>query len=124
MPVRGEVYQCRGKKMMVEVIGSAEGELEFHGRPMVKLAENTRDAAREKHVPGIEKMEGGWRGSVGSVEHPMEASQFIEWIELSAGDLVCRRYLEPGQKPVVEFPVKASQVTAREHCNLHGLWKN
>jgi len=124
MPVRGEVFQCREKKMMVEVISPGEGELKFHGQPMTKLTENTVEAAKEKHVPVIEKIEGGYRVTVGSVAHPMEEKHFIEWIELTAGDTVCRRYLEPGQKPVAEFPLSARKMAAREHCNLHGLWKS
>jgi superoxide reductase len=31
--------------------------------------------------------------------------------------------LKPGDKPEAHFCVEASTVTAREHCNLHGLWK-
>ena len=34
-----------------------------------------------------------------------------------------RQYLKPGQAPEAVFPIKADAVTAREYCNLHGLWK-
>ena len=30
---------------------------------------------------------------------------------------------EPGQAPEAIFRIDADQVTAREYCNMHGLWK-
>jgi superoxide reductase len=87
------------------------------------LAENTTDAAREKHVPVVEKVAGGVRVKVGSVAHPMEEKHFIEWIEVSADGRSCRQFLGPGDPPEAFFPTEAEQVTARESCNLHGLWK-
>jgi len=61
---------------------------------------------------------------VGSIPHPMEEKHHIEWIELMADGRVYRQFLKPGQKPEAEFCVKAEKVSAREHCNIHGLWKS
>jgi len=85
--------------------------------------ENTRDAAREKHVPVIKKTAQGYQVSVGEVAHPMEEKHFIQWIELIADGQVLRRFLEPGDAPTAEFQSVASEVTARAYCNLHGHWK-
>jgi superoxide reductase len=52
----------------------------------------------------------------------MQDEHFIEWIELLADGKVYRQNLQPGETPQATFPVIAQQVTAREHCNLHGLW--
>ena len=123
MPVRGDIYKCQEHDMLVEVLHEGEGELTLHGKPMKKLTENTTDAATEKHVPVIEKVPGGYKVSVGSVEHPMLPEHYIEMIELVAGDMVMRKYLNPGDKPVAEFKTDAASVVAREYCNLHGLWK-
>ncbi len=123
MAERGQVFKCSEHELMVEVLHGGDGALEIHGKPMKLMAENTVDASREKHVPVIERIPGGFRVKVGGVPHPMEEKHYIEWIELTAGDLVLRRYLKPGQEPVAEFMVQADQVTAREFCNLHGLWK-
>ena len=38
-------------------------------------------------------------------------------------DEAYREFLQPGQKPEAEFCVQAEKVTARDYCNLHGLWK-
>jgi superoxide reductase len=123
MPARGDIYRCSEQAMMVEVLQEGQGEFLLHGKPMTQVVENTQDAAQEKHVPVIEKIEGGYRVVVGSVEHPMEDKHFIQWIELRAGDMVMRRFLSPGDKPMAEFKTDAVSVVAREFCNLHGLWK-
>jgi superoxide reductase len=90
---------------------------------MGKLTENTTEAAKEKHIPVIEKVDGGYKVLVGSVAHPMEEKHLIQWIELEADGLVQRKYLAPGQAPEAVFKTDAASVIAREYCNLHGLWK-
>jgi len=118
-----QIYVCRECGNMVEILRAGGGELVCCGEPMELLQENTVDASREKHVPVIEKTAAGYKVSVGSVAHPMEEKHYIEWIELLADGQVYRKYLQPGDAPVAEFTVTAAQVSAREHCNLHGLWK-
>ena len=92
-------------------------------RPMKRLAESTADAATEKHVPVIEKIDGGYKVKVGSVPHPMTDEHYIEWIELLADGAACRQFLEPGQAAEAVFKIAAETVSARELCNVHGLWK-
>ncbi|MBW1711730.1 MAG: desulfoferrodoxin, partial [Deltaproteobacteria bacterium] len=36
---------------------------------------------------------------------------------------LCRLFLHPGEAPEAEFQISADSVSAREYCNLHGLWK-
>ena len=64
---------------------------------MTKLVANTVDASKEKH--------------------------YIEWIELLADGKEYRQYLKPGVAPEAIFNIKAANVTAREHCKIHGLWE-
>ncbi|MDP4091521.1 MAG: desulfoferrodoxin family protein, partial [Bacillota bacterium] len=99
------------------------GTLTCCGQPMKKLNENTTEAAVEKHVPVIEKVEGGVLVKVGSVEHPMLETHYIEWIEIHTADKVYRKYLKPGEKPEAYFKVEEEVLFAREYCNLHGVWK-
>ena len=82
------------------------------------------DWKNEKHVPVIEKTKSGYKVNVGSVAHPMADDHFIEWIELIAGEESYRRFLKPGDTPEAVFAVSAETVTARAHCNLHGVWKS
>ena len=123
MAERLQVYKCEHCGNMVEVLHGGGGELACCGEPMVLLTENTVDAAREKHVPVVEKIDGGVKVSVGSVAHPMEENHYIEWIELLADGKAYRQFLEPGDAPEATFDIEADQVFAREFCNLHGLWR-
>ena len=124
MTEQKQIYKCEICGNIVEVLHDGVGTLVCCGEPMTLLKENTVDAAKEKHVPIIEKTENGFRVKVGSVEHPMEDSHYIEWIEVIADGSVYRKDLNPGEKPEAEFCIKAENITARELCNLHGLWKS
>ena len=118
-----EVYKCEACGNIIEVLHGGAGELVCCGEAMKLLVENTVDAAKEKHVPVIEAIDGGYKVKVGSVPHPMEDKHWIEWIELLADGKAYRQFLNPGETPEAVFLVQASQVSAREYCNLHGLWK-
>lgn len=123
MAKKNEIYKCEKSGLMVEVLQDAEGTPMCCGEPMKLWRENTTDGAKEKHVPVVEKIEGGYRVTVGSVEHPMTDAHYIQWIELVTPTGVLRHNLTPQDKPVAEFKTDATEVEAREYCNLHGLWK-
>ncbi|MCG6917881.1 MAG: desulfoferrodoxin [Deltaproteobacteria bacterium] len=118
-----EVYKCDVCGNIVEVLHGGAGELVCCGQPMKLFVENTVDAAKEKHVPAVEKTAEGFKVKVGSVPHPMEEKHYIEWVEVIAGGKTYRQFLKPGEKPEATFCIDADQVTAREYCNIHGLWK-
>ena len=120
---RLQVYKCLVCGIVTEVLDGGAGELVCCGQAMALMKENTVDASKEKHVPVIEKTPEGIRVKVGSVPHPMEAKHFIEWVELLADGKAYRQFLAPGQPPEALFPLQAENVSAREFCNLHGLWK-
>ncbi len=117
------VYKCEVCGNIVEVLHAGAGELVCCGQPMTPLEEKTADASTEKHVPVIEKTADGYKVIVGSTPHPMEEKHYIEWIELLADGVAYRKFLKPGGAPEAAFSVKAQAVSAREYCNVHGLWK-
>ena len=121
---RIEIYRCQICGNVVEVVNPG-AVLSCCGEPMKLMKENTSDGAKEKHVPVIEPIEGGYRVTVGSVNHPMLPEHYIQWIELLTPTDVLRHELKPGEKPEAIFltNAEAKDVTAREYCNLHGLWK-
>ena len=123
MTERLQVYKCEVCGNIVEVLHEGVGELVCCGQPMTLLVANTVDAAKEKHVPVLEKTGDGYKVTVGSVAHPMEDKHYIQWIELIADGKAYRQFLNPGEAPEAFFKVDAGQVSAREYCNLHGLWK-
>jgi superoxide reductase len=118
-----EICKCAMCGNIVEVLHSGDGAMSCCSEPMKKYIENTVDAAKEKHVPVIEKIDGGYKVKVGAVAHPMEEKHYIEWIELLADGKAYRQFLKPGDAPEAMFMIKAAVVTAREYRNLHGLWK-
>jgi superoxide reductase len=118
-----QIYKCAVCGNIVEVLHGGAGELVCCGQPMGLLEEKTADATTEKHVPVIENIDGGYKVKVGSVPHPMEEKHYIEWIELLADGGAYRQFLQPGMPPEAIFNVEAGSVSAREYCNVHGLWK-
>ncbi len=123
MTEKRQIYKCDICGNIVEVLHNGAGELVCCGEPMRLVKENTVDASKEKHVPVIERKGEMITVKVGSVAHPMEEKHYIEWIELVADGRSYRKYLKPGDKPEATFMCKAENLTAREYCNLHGLWK-
>jgi len=118
-----QVYKCEICGNIVEMLHAGDGTLVCCGQDMKLMQENAVDAAKEKHVPVIEKVAGGIKVKVGSVAHPMEEKHYIEWIEVIADGKAYRQFLEPGQAPEATFAIEANKITAREYCNLHGLWR-
>ena len=123
MPTQLEVYKCTHCGNIVEVLHGGGADIVCCGDPMKLMVEGATDGALEKHVPVIEKVDGGYMVKVGSVAHPMEEKHWIEWIELIADGKVYRQELKPGETPEAFFCIKADKVEARELCNLHGVWK-
>ena len=120
-----ETYRCQLCGNIVGVVHASAGELTCCGQAMALLKENTTEAATEKHIPVVEKVEGGYKVSVGSVSHPMDEKHYIEWIELIADNgYVYRKDLNPGDAPEAVFLTNAATVYARAYCNLHGYWKS
>ena len=123
MTQRLEIYKCEICGNIVEVLHGGEVDMKCCGALMKLYKENTVDAAKEKHVPAIEKTSDGIKVKVGEVAHPMEEKHYIEWIEIIADGKAYRQFLNPGEAPEAEFKIDAEQVTAREYCTIHGLWK-
>jgi superoxide reductase len=119
-----QVYRCAICGNIVEVVHASGGTLVCCGQPMEALAENTTEAAVEKHIPVIENAEGGIKVVVGSVAHPMGDDHYIEWIEVIVDGKAYTQFLKPGDSPQAFFPIQGANVTARAYCNLHGLWKS
>ena len=73
-----EIYRCPICGNIVEVVNVGAGTLVCCGKPMLLLEENTTDAAYEKHVPVVEVVDNGYRVKVGSAEHPMMESHYMD----------------------------------------------
>jgi len=126
MAAKYDVFKCEECGNIVKVLNFGGGALVCCGQNMVKMDEKTADSTTEKHVPLIEKVDGGFVVTVGSTLHPMKEEHWIQWIELIVDGKRLFKELKPGDDPRVEFCYACGDpetVTAREYCNLHGLWR-
>ena len=121
-----ELYKCDVCGNFVEVVLAGVGQLVCCNQPMNLLKAGTTDAATEKHVPFFEKIDEELKIRVGEIPHPMEEAHHIQFIEAISKDerYVKRKYLYPGDEPELRLKCyDVNQLTAREFCNLHGLWE-
>jgi len=121
------IYKCELCGNVVSVMDAKNGTLACCGQDMNLLeAKSPENEGKEKHAPVVEISDNKVVVNVGSIDHPMEESHFIGFIQLlKGGKVIAQKMLFPGQKPHAEFCLKDTNgVTAREYCNLHGLWKS
>ena len=121
MTKRNEIYKVvdsANNSMMVEVLIPSDGALAC-GTPMV---ENTTDAAREKHVPVVQReFEYMMKVTVGSTPHPMTEEHHIDFIyvETENGGI----HIKTKENPNAKFCIQTDKpVMVYDYCNLHGLW--
>jgi len=124
MTERLQIYKCEVCGNIVEMLHPGQGQMVCCNQNMTLYKENTVEASKEKHIPVVNKTSGGFNIKVGSISHPMEESHYIEWIEIIAGDKAYRKFLKPGAAPEADFCIDGKEASAREYCNLHGLWKS
>ncbi|OQX93779.1 MAG: desulfoferrodoxin [Rickettsiaceae bacterium 4572_127] len=119
-----KIYKCEICKNVAELEFDTGIPLNCCGKAMMVQNPQTADSTLEKHVPIITEKDNGYEVIVGSILHPMIDAHYILWIDLIADGILHRKYLKPNDKPKAFFEIpKAKKVSAKEYCNLHGLWK-
>ena len=127
MPELMQIYKCNVCGNVVEVINAGAGQLVCCNVPMEHLEEKSSDENfQEKHVP-IMTLEGTNKTiRVGTIPHPMEKEHYIMFIEAISPDkkYLKRKYLTPQDEPKMEVCTECNyeNYSARELCNIHGLW--
>lgn len=117
-------FVCKHCGNMIGLLHDAGVPMMCCGEKMVELVPNTTDAAQEKHVP-VATVEGNKVVvNIGSVDHPMVAEHWIQWVYLETDKGGHRKVLNPGEKPNVVFALTEDEkpLAVYEYCNLHGLW--
>ena len=120
-----EIYKCSICGNIIESLWNGKPDLSCCGIPMAKMVANTVDAAKEKHVPVIERNGTTVTVKIGEVAHPMQSDHYILFVELLAGNKVYRHdFKETDGVAQAVFTVAESEgpLLAREFCNKHGLW--
>lgn len=118
------IYKCSVCGNIVESLWNGTPSLVCCGEEMKELVPNTTDAAKEKHVPVIERNGTKVTVKVGSIPHPMTKEHYILFVELIAGNKVLRHDFKEGDTvaEAVFMVEEGVPLAAREYCNLHGLW--
>lgn len=93
------------------------------GEAMTVLTANTTEAAKEKHLPIIQKNQPKAAIQVGEIEHPMTTEHLIEWIAATDGKTIEIKHLTTSDQPVMQSNFDSSaKLSVYAYCNLHGLW--
>ncbi len=126
MTKRLEMYKCEICGNFIEVILEGVGELVCCDQPMVLQKAKSTDVGSEKHVPFFVKKDNELEVRIGSVLHPMMDEHYIQFVEVVSEDerYIKRKYLYPGEEPI--FTLRGYDIgslTAKELCNIHGLWE-
>ena len=120
-----KVYRCAHCGNIVFHLHDAGVPVFCCGQKMELLVPGSVDAAAEKHVPAVTVEGSRVLVQVGSVEHPMIAEHYIEWIALQTKHGSQIHYLAPGEAPSAAFALAPGDAVEAvyAYCNLHGLWK-
>ena len=78
MTQKNEIYKCVGCGNVIEVLHAGTCIPQCCSKPMQLMQENTVDAAKEKHVPVIAKIDGGYKVVVNSILHPIKEKHLIK----------------------------------------------
>ena len=96
------------------------------GEKMHPMVPGTTEASEEKHIPVYQTQDRVVHVAVGSVEHPMTPTHYIEWICLETEHGIQYAHLDPEDKPEAKFALcQGDEVRAvYAFCNEHDLWRN
>ncbi len=119
----GKFYICRHCGNIIGMVKNSGVPVVCCGEKMQLLVPNSVEASGEKHVPVAEVVGDKVTVRVGSVDHPMLAEHYIEWVYLQTEKGGQRKAFMPGDAPVAEFALADDKAVAvYAYCNLHGLW--
>ena len=116
-------YKCNKCGKIVTLINETAIPTICCGEAMSEIIAGTVEASREKHIPVCEVNGDLVKVTVGSVEHPMIAEHYIEWVVVETESGYQIKYLKPSVLPKAEFKVNEKVIGVYAYCNLHGLWK-
>ena len=121
--MKTKFYICEHCGNLIGMVKDKSVPVMCCGQKMTPLVPNTVEASGEKHIPAVHIEDGEINVNVGSVDHPMAAEHFIEWVYVETENGGQRKNLKPGDEPNVTFALGDDKAVAvYAYCNLHGLW--
>lgn len=126
MTEKFDLYKCHICGNIVQVIINGVGELVCCNQTMEHLTPHQEENSElaEKHVPVIEQEND--KRFVRLKYHPMTNEHYIQFIEVYPKDKsrLYLKYLNPDDPAEFDITHLEENITAIEHCNIHGLWIN
>ena len=118
-------YICEHCGNIIEYVKQTAVPVMCCGQKMTELVPGTSDGAQEKHVPVYEVKDNIVHVTVGSVEHPMTAEHYIQWICLETEHGIQYAHLDPDDKPQAKFALCSGDEVRAVYafCNQHDLWR-
>ncbi|HJC23299.1 MAG TPA: desulfoferrodoxin [Candidatus Eisenbergiella merdavium] len=118
-------YICRHCGNIITKLTDSKVPVMCCGEKMELLEAGVTDAAVEKHVPAVSVDGSTVNVQVGSTEHPMIDTHWIEWITVETSKGFATKWLNPGDAPKASFVLAEGEElkAVYAYCNLHGLWK-
>ncbi len=118
------LYRCQKCGNIAEIIHAGDRTPSCCGEHMTLLEPHEGQEGKEKHIPIVTTTDSLVSVVVGSIEHPMLAEHYIEWIELETPKSCQRVFLKPGDQPKATFAITSdTEQLVRVYCNIHGLWQ-
>ena len=118
-------YYCEVCGNIIEKIHDSLNDPVCCARTMQEMQCGTTDGKTEWHIPVCEVHDNKAEIRIGENPHPMDKDHYIMWVEVITTKGVIRRYLKPGDKPVVHISLCDDEkiCTVYAYCNRHKLWK-
>lgn len=119
-------YTCKHCGNIIAMLRDQGVPIYCCSEKMQELIPGTTEASGEKHIPVYEVRDGIVHVTVGSVEHPMTADHYIEWICLETEHGIQYTHLTPSDQPKAKFALCEGDEVRQIHafCNQHDLWRN
>ena len=119
-----KILKCPICDTIVEVLDHVGVEIVCCGPAMEDVSEQFAEGDEFDHRAIVRRVRGGLKVQVGVEPHPMCEDHYIQWVEVISGQRSCRQFLEPGQLPEAVFDVHGDDITVRQYCSQHGLWRS
>ena len=119
-------YYCEDCDNVVIMLRDSGVPMTCCGQPMIELVPGGLDGSQGRHTP-VYQVEGNRvMVTVGTMEHPMIETDFIEWIVLQTKQgFTQRKMLSPNHPPKAVFAISEEDAVEAVYiyCSVHGLWK-
>lgn len=124
MERKSNFFICDKCKNLVNMITCSGERISCCGAEMKNMEPEYTDEGAGKHQPVVKRRGDIISVNVGSESHPMTERHAISWVALVTNKGTHRKFLVPGEEPVVTFAITDElPVAVYSYCNLHGLWK-